>query len=119
MSTCAYAKEDSKSESASIKEVALSYQKGFDLHKKDLIKDVTTSKHYKELNANKLLDRLFKVNKIKKDHKYDVKVTQSKVVKDMILAKIIDHEDHENSKTLQIKKTEQGYKVDSFVHMDE
>ena len=75
-----------KDESEKLKEVALNYQRGFDLQKKDLIKKVTTKKYYQELTNNKLLDRLFQVNKIEKEKKYQVEVIQSKVVKGMIIA---------------------------------
>tara|TARA_B100001971_G_scaffold215182_1_gene259102 strand:+ start:46117 stop:46506 length:390 start_codon:yes stop_codon:yes gene_type:complete len=108
-----------KDESEKLKEVALNYQRGFDLQKKDLIKKVTTKKYYQELTNNKLLDRLFQVNKIEKEKKYQVEVIQSKVVKGMIIAKIIDSEDKDHAKTIKIKKTEDGYKVDSHIHMDE
>lgn len=104
---------------ADIKKVALSYQKGFDSQNKELIKKITTKKHYNQLNQNKLLDRLFQVNKKEKNKEYEIKVTQSKVVKGMILAHIEDKTDHDNHKTLSIIKTKDGYKVDSFVHMDE
>ena len=102
-----------------IKKAALEYQKGFDLQKTELIKKNTTQKHFKELNKNDLLKRLFKLNKIEKEKNYLIKVTQSKVVKGMILAELIDKNDEENKKTLKLKKTDDGYKVDALMHMDE
>ena len=105
---------------AAIKKAVLQYQKGFDGQDKDLIKKVSTQKHFKTLNKNKLLDRLFQVNK-KVKKKYKIKVTQSKVVKGMIIAHLepeSDNHDHEH-KTLSVIKTDEGYKVDSFIHMDD
>lgn len=110
-----------------IKEAVLQYQKGFDGQDKDLIEKVSTQKHFNTLNKNKLLDRLFQVNKKVKNKKYKVKVTQSKVVKGMIIAHIEPAEHNhkhnhshndEDHKTLSLIKTDDGYKIDSFVHMD-
>jgi hypothetical protein len=101
-----------------IKSIVLEYKKGMDQHKVDLIKKSSTEKYYKTLSKNDLLKRLFKKNKLKENAKYNVEIIKSKVIKDYILANLKEI-NNEHTETYKIIKTDQGYRIDSIIHLDE
>jgi hypothetical protein len=111
-------------DSQDIKAIVKKYKDGINQHKIELVKETTSESFYKTLNKNDLLKRLFEKTKIKKSPEYQVEVVKSKVVKGAIVANVKEEQaknknTHEHKESYKIIKTDNGYKIDSIIHLDE
>lgn len=113
VSTNAFANDNAK-----IIELVLKYKDGMNQQKLELIKQTTSDRFYSKLNKNELLKRLFKKNKPKKSPNYSVKIVNSKIIKDYIVANIQERES-EHKESYKIIKTDNGFRIDSVIHLDE